>query len=132
VKPTIDHDEPANEGERVDWSASTSRFAILWGIPIAAIIFTNFGLVNPNINALILASSLFWMGMGCVWNARSCGRRHCFYTGPWFLIVSFIPLLEAANIIDFTTSEWNFYSSTTLIGAVLLWIIPEKLWGKYR
>jgi len=104
----------------------------LWGVPISAIIFTNFDLVSPLLNNLILASSLFWMGMGCLWNARSCGRRHCFYTGPWLLGFSLIPLMEAGQIFYLSTGEWNTFATVTFIGAIILWNVPERIWEKYR
>lgn len=31
--------------------------------------------------------ALTWMGTACILNARRCGRTHCRYTGPYYLLM---------------------------------------------
>ncbi len=47
---------------------------------------------------------LTFMGVTCLVNARHCGRIHCYFTGPFFLV---------------------------LAGVALCWV-PEWILGRYR
>jgi Ca2+/Na+ antiporter len=41
--------------------------------------------------------ALIWMGSACILNARRCGRTHCRYTGPYYLVMIVPVLLLAAG-----------------------------------
>ncbi len=58
----------------------------MWGIPIAALIATFW--LDPWVKTIVWLVALVRMGVGCLLNARRCGRRHCYITGPFFLIMT--------------------------------------------
>ena len=45
------------------------------------------GLLDPAARSLVWTGVLVWMGAGCLLNARRCGRTHCRYTGPYYLLM---------------------------------------------
>jgi len=71
-----------------DFANRSLPFAAVWGIPIAIIISLNFA--QPHLPfvpvVLITASAIAWMGIGCVINGARCGRLHCKFSGPIFLV----------------------------------------------
>jgi hypothetical protein len=69
---------------------------LLWCLPTLAI------LVGLNWNAArpwLWIPALLVMGIGCVVNARRCGRLHCYITGPIFLLGAIYVILAEANIV---------------------------------
>jgi hypothetical protein len=68
------------------------------------------------------------MGVACLINARRCGRVHCYFTGPFFLLVSVASLLRGLGIISV---EWAWIGGIALAGGILLSCVPEWIWGKY-
>lgn len=95
---------------------------------------------------LILASGVFgdnlvrttgWtlgfavMGGACLINARGCGRRHCFYTGPLFLLAALASLLYGLQALPLGRSGWNWISDGAIAGALLACFGLEHLLGKY-
>src|SRR6267154_4409689 len=66
-----------------DWLRPPRTSLFEWWIPEAAILA---GLLVPvTVRAAIWIIALSWMGTACILNARRCGRRHCRYTGPYYL-----------------------------------------------
>ena len=78
-----------------------------------------------------IVAAFFWMGIGCVMNARRCQRRHCFYSGPLFLISSVLVLLIGFKVISFGPDGLSYVMWGTLV-AFLMTFIPERLEGKYK
>jgi len=70
-------------------------------------------------------------GVGCLANAMRCGRRHCFYTGPFFLVMALGSLMYGFGVLPMGSSGWAMIGVTTLVGAVVLTYLPERIWGKY-
>lgn len=60
-----------------------------------------------------------------------CGRRHCFYTGPFFLVMELGSLVYGFGVLPMGSSGWAMIGVTTLVGAVVLTYLPERIWGKY-
>lgn len=58
----------------------------------------------------------FAAGLLCVWNFKSCGRYHCAITGPGFLVIGILSLIEATRII--TLPEWIEWSVLFAVLAV--------------
>ena len=54
-------------------------------------------------------------GLMCLWNFGSCGRYHCAITGPGFIGVGILSLVEALGI--FSLPDWIEWS---IFGAVLV------------
>jgi len=67
------------------------------------------GFLLPDIyGRLAITACWFAFGLMCLWNFKSCGRYHCVITGPGFLGIGFISLIEALNIINL--QEWIQWS----------------------
>ena len=56
----------------------------------------------------------FACGLLCIWNVKSCGRYHCAITGPGFLGMGILSMLEALDIVNL--QEWIGWS---ILAAVL-------------
>ncbi|MDE2155933.1 MAG: hypothetical protein KGJ32_08610 [Xanthomonadaceae bacterium] len=84
-----------------------------------------------------LVRTLVWtfgftvMGAACLINARRCGRLHCFYTGPLFLMAALSSLLYGLGILPLGRHGWNWILDIAAVGAVLACGVMEKLSGKY-
>ena len=100
--------------------------------PIVAIVATGpLGLSRLTIG-IIWFVSLGVMGGACLWNARRCGRVHCYYTGPFFLLIGVIALLNGLELLPFGNKGWPWLGILLLFGGIVLTVLPEKIWGSYR
>ena len=113
-----------------DWAESLGGYLIAWGIP--SIILIAAGLVDPAQRAIIWAGVLVWMGAGCLLNARRCGRTHCRYTGPYYLLMIVPAALLGAGILAAGSWAWWLLGAMILLGSKVIWVATEVLWGKYR
>ena len=120
-----------NECQTSDWGRScwSLSFAFAWGLPILAMILSaslHFGV------AWIWPISLAWMGGACLLNARRCGRRHCYLTGPFFLVMAAVAGLYGSGVFDLGPDGWQHLGIFTVVGGLLLSYVPELIWGRYR
>ena len=118
----------ANPGK--DWAGSLGGYLIAWGIP--SVILIAAGLLDPAQRAIVWAGVLVWMGAGCLLNARRCGRTHCRYTGPYYLLMIAPVVLLGAGVISPGAWAWWGFGAMILLGSKIIWISTEVLWGKYR
>ena len=125
--------EPAtkttNERTR-DVMSSRLRMVLLYLLPGAAIYSTG-SLGDREVTALVWPVAFMVMGVACVANARSCGRVHCFFTGPLFLLASLLSALHGGRVVDFGPSDWELIGYGTFSLAFVLYFVPEAIWGKY-
>lgn len=70
-------------------------------------------------------------GAACLVNARRCGRRHCFYTGPLYLLAALASLLYGLHILPLGNSGWNWILGIAVAGSLLFCCVLEHLFGKY-
>ena len=120
--------EPTRETK--DWVGDPRSYALAWGIPSAALLIGIF--VAGDLRTAIWALSLVWMGLACSANAARCGRRHCFLTGPFFLLMAGAVLLHGTDVVSLGETGWLWLGLTIFIGGFgVLWLLPERLWGKY-
>lgn len=68
----------------------------LWCLPIAAVIV---GSSWPSMRTWLWIPAFLIMGIGCLVNARRCGRLHCYFTGPVFVLAAIYVALAAANVV---------------------------------
>jgi hypothetical protein len=117
-------------GAREDLSRTPS---IVWllGVPVA-IVITGSVLNGTHTLSLTGAGILWtvataWIGVGCVINARHCGRVHCRIDGILFPLLSLVGLL---NVLGLVSLNWNVYWAIFLVilGASFL---LEVFWKKY-
>lgn len=106
-------------------------FFLLWGMPLLVLLFTSF-LVDEVLKTWTWFAALVWMGAACFINASRCARRHCYYTGPFFIIMAIIVMLHGYEIIWFGANGWLFLGLTIAIGFFVLWFFPEYKHGQYK
>ena len=116
-------DGPAN-----DLTRGWGRLLLVYGIPWLAIQLVG------NLSDTALPVAVTWtlaftvMGVACVVNAVRCNRVHCWFVGPWFLLTA---LTTALRYFDFVSLSWPTIVNAGLLGALLLFLFSENIWGKY-
>lgn len=96
---------------------------LLWYIPAALLVigvFWSKGRVWMWTPALIVA------GTACVVNAARCGRMHCYFTGPLWLLGAAATLLRGFGILAL---PWSWILCAVLGGTLAF--VPEWVRGKY-
>jgi hypothetical protein len=103
----------------------------LWCAPAVIAIGASF-LVNNHTVALTAAGVLWtiataWIGIGCIINARRCGRVHCAIDAVLFPLLSLSGLLNIVGVLAFS---WNLYWAIffVILGASF---VPELFGTKY-
>ena len=111
-----------------DVTRNWSRLFLVYGVPSIAMQLVG----NLSNSALAVAGT--WtagfavMGTACLVNARRCGRVHCWFTGPWFLLASVLTVLRYLEVIRIS---WSTILNAGLLGALLLFFVSENIWGRY-
>ena len=113
-----------------DWAGSLRAYLVAWGIP--SLVLIGAGLIDPAPRALVWSGGLVWMGTACLLNARRCGRTHCRYTGPYYLLLIVPVAFLGARVSSDGSWVWWVIGAMILLGANLIWLATEGLWGKYR
>jgi hypothetical protein len=111
---------------RSDW-ASGLRGCLIWGIPAVALSAS-----PQRYLAIAWPVLLTFMGAACILNARRCGRVHCYFTGPFFLLVAVLSLLYGVGVLPLGAHGWFTLSALLVIGSAVLICVPEWLIGRYR
>ena len=112
-----------------DWAASYRSFARVWGLPILVIVGGSY--FADRAQAVIWSLALIWMGIACIANARRCGRVHCRYTGPYYLLLTIPVLLHGFGLVSFGAYGWWILAALMLFGGKVIWWATEAMWGKY-
>ena len=89
-------------------------------------------LLPPVARATIWTVALVWKSVACLANARHCGRIHCYFTGPFFLIIALLVMLHASQIVSLGPHGWLILGAIIVAGTTAIWIGTERLFGKYR
>lgn len=107
-----------------------SRWVVLfWWLPWLLIIIGTF---TGNIGRTVLWTAGFAIAGGaCVANARRCGRRHCFYTGPLYLLAALASLLYGLGILPLGPNGWGWIVGVALAGSLVFCCVLEPMRGKY-
>jgi hypothetical protein len=113
----------SNSGAEHDLISSKLAW-LLWYIPLAVFLVGTFwekGRVWAWPPALLVA------GISCVVNAKRCGRFHCRFTGPLYLLGALAALLSGCGIVPL---RWEWILAVILSGSVLAFV-PEWIGRKY-
>ena len=117
----------ACDPSRTDLVSNREAPLLLWRVPAAAIALSAF-LKDGSLKAGIWTAAFGQMGGACLLNASRCGRLHCFFTGPLFLLGALASLLRRLGMLPL---GWSQLGVAMLVGWGILGRLPEKLWGKY-
>lgn len=114
--------------DRRDLVASPLGFALHWGLPILAMLAA-IALSHP-VKTWIWVTALVWMGGACLWNAHRCGRRHCYWTGPFFLVMTLPVFAHGYGFVSLGAEGWKWLGLAIGGGAVAITALTER-GGKY-
>lgn len=118
--------------ETRDWVRNLDAMFLLWGLPVAIMLLTVCCAGGGWVVTIPWTLSLVVMGGACLMNARRCGRRHCYFTGPFFLLMALPSFSYGVSWLPLGPHGWLYIGAVTLIGGGLLAVAPEWLWGRYR
>jgi hypothetical protein len=118
----------AKEAEK-DWAGNWISLAGLWGLPAVAMLVG--ALLDPLPRAIIWSTALVWMGGACIANARRCGRTHCRFTGPFYLLMAALVAVYAAGTLPIGEYGWAILGTATVVGTAVLWWGSERIWGLF-
>ena len=113
-----------------DWVGHFWSYTLAWGLPSALLIGALF--IEPLARTFLWTAGLLWMGGACLANARRCGRIHCHFTGPFFLLMALASALHGSDILALGPRGWLWLGLAIVLGTGLLWYLPERIWGRFR
>ncbi|MHB1543373.1 MAG: hypothetical protein ACYCS1_00165 [Gammaproteobacteria bacterium] len=112
-----------------DWLHSRWMTVMLWVVPWIIIIWTAH--TTALLQMIGWAFGFTVMGLACWINARQCGRRHCFFTGPVFLLAALASLLYGFQILPLGHDGWGWIAGVAA-GVCLMACCGFEAWfGKY-
>ena len=112
-----------------DLAGGVRTYGFVWGLPIAAIFIGLFAGEPARTVVWILA--LAWMGTACILNARRCGRTHCRYTGPYYLLMIIPVLALGSGAVSLGFPGWLALAVLIVLGSKIIWWATERMWGKF-
>ena len=115
-----------------DLVKDTKTMWLLWVLPVATILISGYFANGGWVMTVSWTLSLVVMGVGCVANARGCGRMHCYFTGPFFLLMAVVSFAHGLQLLPLGPRGWSYIGTTLLVGGILLCVVPEQVWGRYH
>lgn len=106
-----------------------SSLCLLWIGPVGLIVIS--ARAGNFLHTAVWTFSFTVMGAACWVNARRCGRRHCFYTGPLLLLMALGSLLYGLGLLPLGQHGWNWISGVAVVGYLLTCCGVETLRGRY-
>jgi len=73
-----------------------ARF-VLWQLPLLVFLAGIF--VRPSWRIVLWTAALVVAGAACVANAARCGRLHCYFTGPFYLLAALVTLTYGLGLL---------------------------------
>lgn len=102
-----------------------SRVAwLLWCLPAVAILIAA---PSDAARPWVWIPSLLVMGTACLKNAGRCGRLHCRFTGPLFLLGAVATFLDRFGVV---AMHWRWTLAGLIAGTILAFAL-EHLRGRY-
>ena len=112
-----------------DLAATAARMAMNWGPGLLVIVLT--APIGGWPRTLGWTAGFLWLAAFCFWNFARCRRVHCLFTGPFFLVMAGATMLVGFGVLPSGPGAWNTLSGVTLIGGLVLYFVPEWLFGRY-
>jgi hypothetical protein len=125
----MDNSDSRTEKDWSDWGRNRRSYLLAWGLPTASLIIGIF--LPAPIRTAVWTGALVWKGAACIANAARCGRTHCHLTGPFFLAMAAVTLALGTGAISLGSLGWWWIGITVVVGNVALWLVPERLFGKF-
>ncbi len=97
----------------------------LWYLPIGVLLA---GLFWSRGQVWLWVPALVVMGVGCLVNAARCGRTHCYFTGPLYLLAAVFVVLSATGIVPLHPGRFLL----VVLGASCIAQCAEIALGRYR
>ncbi len=111
---------------------SRRRVALLvYAAPTVAIIATTTLGASEEVLTVVWTLGFAVMGVACVLNAVRCGRMHCYFTGPFLLLIAAAALLHGLRAVTLGPKGWQWLSLVAIAGTIVLLTVPERIWGRY-
>lgn len=104
--------------------ASRRAGLLIWGVPLALIAI---GVAWPGARAVSWVVAFTLAGVGCVLNARRCGRTHCHVTGPLYLGLAALSALIGSGALDW---GWHIVGIAAAVGTGIAFV-PELIGPRY-
>jgi hypothetical protein len=106
-----------------DW-AWTGKGLVIWGLAAIALIV---GDRLPSARPWPWFSAFVVAGVGCVANTARCERRHCYFTGPLFLVAAIHFALTGFHLVPM--NEAVFVGMLAIAAALAC--LSELVFGRY-
>jgi len=127
-------------GKENDLLASRWAASLLWWGPAVLVVATGSigldsvgtGSTGNIIHTATWAIAFMVGAAGCLANARRCGRLHCFFTGPLYLLAAFASVLYGMGILPLGHQGWNWILGTAVVGTLFAIYGLERVFGKYK
>ncbi len=114
-----------------DLLSHRSTTILVYVVPTVAIVATSVGGVGEIVVTIVWTIAFAVMGIACVVNAVRCGRVHCYFTGPFLLLVALAALLHGLRVVPVGPKGWQWLSLVAIVGTMILLTVPERIWGRY-
>lgn len=114
-----------------DLAGGMFRPLLVFGLPVLVLLATGFGGFPGPVLAVVWPLVFLWLGIACLANAWRCGRVHCWFTGPFFLLSSVLSLLHGSGLLPMGPDGWRSLGYGFAVGGGILYYLPELIWGRY-
>jgi hypothetical protein len=114
-----------------DLLSHRSTTILVYAVPTVAIVATSVGGVGEIVVTIVWTLAFAVMGIACVVNAVRCSRVHCYFTGPFLLLVALAALLHGLRVVPLGHKGWQRLSLVAIVGTLILLTVPERIWGRY-
>ena len=102
-----------------------------WCVIIGYMVLASF--LPSGIEGWALTAGWFVIAGMCLWNYQGCRRIHCAITGPGFVGIGIVSLLEVLGIIDVASwIIWTAFGAIMGVGFGLEFLYRRKFGSCYR
>jgi hypothetical protein len=112
-----------------DWVGSTRTKLSAWWIPRAALVAGLLVVVPARMVIWMVAFA--WMGVACILNARRCGRTHCRFAGPYYLVMIIPVLALGLDVVPVSLFGWLVLGAFVILGSKTIGWASEAARGKF-